>query len=101
RGRTLLRCGDCRWLPRRHRRPETHCPGGTPMMPTSLESRVTELGPWFHNLRLGERATVQTAPDHPLGDFPSNFWQFFKHSLPDDLSGQTVLDIGCNGGFYS
>jgi tRNA (mo5U34)-methyltransferase len=59
---------------------------------------VHELGPWFHNLRLGQ---VQTAPDHPLGDFPSNFWEFFKHAIPDDLSGQSVLDIGCNGGFYS
>jgi tRNA (mo5U34)-methyltransferase len=64
----------------------------------SLEERVQELGPWFHNLRLG---AVQTAPDHPLGDFPSNFWEFFKHAIPDDLSGASVLDIGCNGGFYS
>jgi tRNA (mo5U34)-methyltransferase len=64
----------------------------------SLEERVQELGPWFHNLRLGQ---VQTAPDHPLGDFPSNFWEFFKHAIPDDLGGQSVLDIGCNGGFYS
>jgi tRNA (mo5U34)-methyltransferase len=71
------------------------------MTSLSLESRVTELGPWFHNLRLGDSQAVQTAPDHPLGDFPSNFWQFFKHALPDDLTGQTVLDIGCNGGFYS
>jgi tRNA (mo5U34)-methyltransferase len=67
----------------------------------SLQARVSELGPWFHNLRLGEGSTVQTAPDHPLGDFPANFWQFFKHAVPDDLTGQTVLDIGCNGGFYS
>jgi tRNA (mo5U34)-methyltransferase len=66
----------------------------------SLAARVQELGPWFHNLRLGPRAEVQTAPDHPLGDFPANFWEFFKHAIPDDLSGQTVLDIGCNGGFY-
>jgi tRNA (mo5U34)-methyltransferase len=64
----------------------------------SLEERVQALGPWFHNLRLGP---VQTAPDHPLGDFPSNFWEFFKHAIPDDLSGASVLDIGCNGGFYS
>jgi tRNA (mo5U34)-methyltransferase len=64
----------------------------------SLEERVQALGPWFHNLRLGR---VQTAPDHPLGDFPSNFWEFFKHAIPDDLSGASVLDIGCNGGFYS
>ena len=68
-------------------------------MTSALETRVNQLGPWFHNLRLGE--AVQTAPDHPLGDFPANFWQFFKHALPDDLTGQTVLDIGCNGGFYS
>jgi tRNA (mo5U34)-methyltransferase len=67
----------------------------------SLESRVSDLGPWFHNLRLGSGAEVQTAPNHPLGDFPSNFWEFFKHAVPDDLSNQTVLDIGCNGGFYS
>jgi tRNA (mo5U34)-methyltransferase len=66
-----------------------------------LEARVAELGPWFHNLRLGDHAQVQTAPHHPLGDFPSNFWTFFKHAVPDDLTGQTVLDIGCNGGFYS
>lgn len=70
-------------------------------MDSALENRVQELGPWFHNLRLGQDAAVQTAPDHPLGDFPSNFWQFFKHAVPHDLSGQSVLDIGCNGGFYS
>jgi tRNA (mo5U34)-methyltransferase len=30
---------------------------------------IERLGPWFHNLHLpsGE----QTAPDHPLGDFPA------------------------------
>lgn len=67
----------------------------------SLEDRVRKLGPWFHNLRLGPAGQVQTAPDHPLGDFPANFWTFFEHAIPDDLSGQSVLDIGCNGGFYS
>src|SRR5215212_11136129 len=67
----------------------------------SLEARVSDLGPWFHNLRLGDDAEIQTAPHHPLGDFPANFWTFFKHAIPEDLSGQSVLDIGCNGGFYS
>src|SRR5207253_2245297 len=47
------------------------------------------------------QGTVQTAPAHPLGDFPANFWQHFQQAVPADLSGQTVLDIGCNGGFYS
>src|ERR1044072_9160778 len=67
----------------------------------SLEREVAQLGPWFHNLRLGERADVQTAWDPRLADFPANFWQFFKAAVPDDLTGQSVLDIGCNGGFYS
>src|SRR4051812_44764580 len=67
----------------------------------SLQTEVAQLGPWFHNLRLGTQAEVQTAPDHPLGDFPANFWHFFQHAVPDDLSGASVLDIGCNGGFYS
>src|SRR4051812_43804528 len=64
----------------------------------TLERRVRELGPWFHNLRLGD---LETAPDHPLGDFPSDFFRYFAHALPTDLSGKTVLDIGCNAGFYS
>jgi tRNA (mo5U34)-methyltransferase len=67
----------------------------------SLEARVHDLGPWFHNLRLGPHADVQTAPNHPLGDFPANFFEFFKHTIPARLDGQSVLDIGCNGGYYS
>ena len=27
---------------------------------------------------------------HPLGDFPANFFQFFQHTIADDLSGKTV-----------
>src|SRR5438105_3356124 len=68
---------------------------------STLTEQVQGLGPWFHNLRLGQQGQVQTAPDHPLGDFPANFWQFFEHAVPSDLTGQSVLDIGCNGGFYS
>jgi tRNA (mo5U34)-methyltransferase len=70
-------------------------------MANSLAERVHDLGPWFHNLRLGEAEQIQTAPDHPLGDFPANFWEFFKQAIPSDLTNKTVLDIGCNGGFYS
>lgn len=44
---------------------------------------------------------MQTAPNHFLGDFPRNFWEHFQQSIPSDLRGKSVLDIGCNGGFYS
>jgi tRNA (mo5U34)-methyltransferase len=63
-----------------------------------IEQRIAELGPWFHNLNL---QGIQTAPDHFLGDYPSTKWQNFRNAIPADLSGMTVLDIGCNGGFYS
>ncbi len=63
-----------------------------------IEKKVSELGPWFHNLSL---LGVQTAPNHFLGDYPSSKWQSFQHAIPQDLSGMTVLDVGCNGGFYS
>lgn len=63
-----------------------------------IRRRVEELGPWFHNMELGG---VHTAPAHFLGDYPSVKWRSFAHAVPRDLTGRTVLDIGCNGGFYS
>ena len=60
--------------------------------------RIGELGPWFHNMRLGG---VWTAPEHFLGDYPNVKWQRFAHAISTDLHGRTVLDIGCNGGFYA
>jgi tRNA (mo5U34)-methyltransferase len=60
---------------------------------------ISALGPWFHNLHLpgGE----QTAPDHPLGDFPAFKWEQIASSVPENLTGTRALDIGCNAGFYS
>ena len=43
---------------------------------------------------------VPTAPDHFLGDYPNVKWLRIQDSLPN-LSGKTVLDIGCNAGFYA
>lgn len=63
-----------------------------------IRQRVQELGQWFHNLDL---CGVKTAPDHFLGDYPNTKWQHFAAALPQDLRGQTVLDVGCNAGFYS
>src|SRR3954462_8050895 len=63
-----------------------------------IQRRVSELGDWFHNIDLGG---VQTAPDHFLGDYPSVKWRLFEHAIPENLEGKTVLDVGCNGGFYA
>ncbi len=44
---------------------------------------------------------MPTAPRHFLGDFPNIKWKHIAAAIPADLSGATVLDVGCNGGFYS
>ena len=64
----------------------------------AIRQRVAELGQWFHNLDL---RGVKTAPDHFLGDYPEVKWRRFAHAIPADLSGKSVLDVGCNAGFYS
>ncbi len=66
---------------------------------TRVECQIARLGPWFHNLHLP--GDVQTAPDHPLGDFPLYKWRRMMPYLPGNLRGRTALDIGCNAGFYS
>jgi tRNA (mo5U34)-methyltransferase len=68
------------------------------LTPAQVEERVRELGPWFHNMDL---KGVRTAPGHFLGDYPQVKWRTFAHALPADLAGKTVLDVGCNAGFYS
>src|SRR5512147_2365619 len=64
----------------------------------ALSQRISELGDWFHNLDLHG---VATAPNHFLGDFPNVKWKHIERGIPKDLTGASVLDIGCNGGFYS
>ena len=63
-----------------------------------LRRQIEDLGEWFHNLNLHG---VETAPNHFLGDFPNVKWKHIGTALPADLAGASVLDIGCNAGFYS
>lgn len=65
---------------------------------STLRARIDDLGPWFHNIRIGG---LETAPDHFLGDYPRFKWDAISHVLPEDLGGRSVLDIGCNAGFFS
>jgi tRNA (mo5U34)-methyltransferase len=67
--------------------------------PGARSTEIAALGPWFHNLHLPGGA--ETAPDHPLGDYPSFKWVEIAPHLPEDLDGWTALDVGCNAGFYT
>lgn len=71
---------------------------GSPLSREEIRRRVDALGPWFHNLDLNG---VPTAPTHFLGDYPNVKWRRFSEMIPDRLDGKTVLDIGCNAGFYA
>jgi tRNA (mo5U34)-methyltransferase len=68
------------------------------MTPDTIRQRIDALGEWFHNINLRGHAT---APQHFLGDYPAVKWRAFADVLPSDLTGRTVLDVGCNAGFYS
>ena len=72
--------------------------GRTRFSQAEILARIEALGQWFHNIDLNG---VQTAPNHFLHDYPRQKWRHFAHSIPRDLRGATVLDIGCNAGFYS
>ncbi|MGE7136631.1 methyltransferase domain-containing protein [Luteibacter sp. NPDC031894] len=60
---------------------------------------IHALGPWFHNLHLPDGR--QTAPDHPLGDYPAYKCAALAPHLPSNLADKRVLDIGCNAGYFA
>ena len=68
-----------------------------PVPESDLAERIEALAPWFHNMKLGP---LWTAPDHFLGDYPGAKFRRFADGLPD-VEGKSVLDIGCNAGFYA
>lgn len=68
------------------------------LSPAEIRQKVEALGPWFHNLDL---RGVHTAPAHFLGDYPAVKWRRFAAAVPQDLAAKSVLDIGCNAGFYA
>jgi len=72
---------------------------GAPRPADKTAREIKRLAPWFHNLHLP--SGHQTAPDHPLGDFPRVKWWELASALPEDLTGWRALDVGCNAGFYS
>jgi tRNA (mo5U34)-methyltransferase len=63
-----------------------------------LAQQIEALGEWFQNFEVGE---LRTAPNHPLGDYPRVKWNRFRSAVPEDLTGKSVLEIGCNAGFYA
>ena len=81
-----------------YRRMNTSPTNPQALTPAAIQQRIAELGDWFQNMNLGG---VMTAPNHFLGDYPAVKWRHIAGAIPADLRGKTVLDIGCNAGFYA
>lgn len=65
-------------------------------------SELKRLEPWFHRIDLGNGLYTKTESviGEPL-EHPRPTWEKVKVCLPDELAGKTVLDVGCNAGFYA
>ncbi|HLJ51274.1 MAG TPA: DUF1698 domain-containing protein [Bryobacteraceae bacterium] len=72
------------------------------MTEAEVRSGIERLGPWFHSIDLGNSISTKTRSvvGEPA-DHPAPTWQIISRCLPLDLTGKTVLDVGCNAGFYS
>src|ERR1700724_46842 len=67
-----------------------------------LAAEVERLRPWVHAIELlqGVRTKRESAGTEPA-DHPAGTWEVVRRHLPPGLAGKSVLDVGCNAGFYS
>jgi len=72
------------------------------LKPEEIQQKLDSLAPWFHCIDLGGgiRTKTQSAASEAV-DHPAETWEKIKRCLPADLSGKSVLDVGCNAGFYA
>ena len=57
---------------------------------------LNQIEPWFHCIDLGNGIQTRDSVPHL-----KNLWHAIDSTLPLDLKGYSVLDIGCNAGFFS
>ena len=72
------------------------------MKPDEIRERVERLGPWFHCIDLGGGLVTKTrsAVGEPV-EHPRPTWEKVRACLPADFAGKSLLDVGCNAGFYA
>jgi tRNA (mo5U34)-methyltransferase len=62
-----------------------------------MTKTLERLGPWYHNVVFAPG--VMSNPSN--ADYPASRWRVLDEVIPKDLTGKSVLDIGCNSGFFS
>jgi len=64
-----------------------------------LLEELPNLGSWHHAIDLGEG--YRTVNKEYSAYNPEDRWKLIEPFIPEDLSGKTVLDLGCNSGYLS
>jgi tRNA (mo5U34)-methyltransferase len=63
----------------------------------AVAKSIERLGPWYHNVAFAPG--IMSNPSNP--DYPASRWRVLDAVIPRDLTAKSVLDIGCNSGFFS
>lgn len=69
-----------------------------------LIAKCREIGPWFHQIDLGDGVFTRSVAPRPgpqPQDHPQTRWRKIKDVMPADMRGMRVLDVGCSDGFFS
>jgi len=64
-----------------------------------LLDELPSLGTWHHIIDLGEG--IKTSKHQHSGYDPEKRWKHIEPYVPKDLTGKSVLDLGCNSGYLS
>jgi len=73
----------------------------TEMGDPALRAKIDAHGLWFQNYDLhGTPTKVRSFVGEPL-DYPRLAWERNYAPLLTDVKGKSILDIGCNAGYYS
>ena len=67
--------------------------------PESLRQKIAESGFWYQNIELAPG--IWTGLGDRRAYDPRDRWVLIEPYIPKDLSGKTVLDLGCNAGFFA
>lgn len=71
---------------------------------TAIREKVKAIGPWFHQIDLGNglrTRDIAPAPGSQPIDHPRARWNILENVIPADLAGKRFLDIGCAEGFFA